>query len=288
MRTQVDDLEQTADQARGWWEGLVDAGPRLGIAVGVLVVGWLLGRAVRWLLERRWRRRRTASFTTVMSKLAGWGVLAAATVVAVTVGFPSVDPVDVIAGLGVISIAAGFAFQDIFSNLLSGLLLILRQPFVGGDQVKVGDVEGTVRGISIRETEIETFDGQLTLVPNRDVYQNVLSIRTAGPSIRSELLIGCSYEDDLHLAARTALRAVAECDGVLPDPEPEALFVEFGESTVDLELRWWTDPHELVLRGIRHHVVLAVKDAFDREGLSIPWPIRSIDVLHDLPPDDSP
>lgn len=288
MRTQADDLEQTADQARGWWDGFVDAGPRLGIAVGVLVVGWLLGRAVRWLLERRWRSRRTASFTTVMSKLAGWGVLAAATVVAVTVGFPSVDPVDVIAGLGVISIAAGFAFQDIFSNLLSGLLLILRQPFVGGDQVKVGDVEGTVRGISIRETEIETFDGQLTLVPNRDVYQNVLSIRTAGPSIRSELLIGCSYEDDLHAAARTALRAVAECDGVLDQPAPEALFVEFGESTVDLELRWWTDPHELVLRGIRHHVVLAVKDAFDREGLSIPWPIRSIDVLHEPPSDDSP
>jgi small-conductance mechanosensitive channel len=277
----VEELEQTADQARGWWEGLVDAGPRLGIAVGILVLGWLLGRAVRWLLARRWGPRRTASFTAVMSKLAGWGVLAAATVVAVTVGFPSVDPVDVIAGLGVVSIAAGFAFQDIFSNLLSGLLLILRQPFVGGDQVKIGEVEGTVRGISIRETEVETFDGQLTLVPNRDVYQNVLSIRTAGPSIRSELLLGCSYEDDLHVAARTALRAVAECEGVLAEPAPEALFVEFGESTVDLELRWWTDPHELVLRGIRHHVVLAVKDAFDREGLSIPWPIRSIDVLHE-------
>lgn len=281
MLAQVEDLEETADQARGWWDATVDAGPRLGVALAILVGAWLLGRGVRWLLNHRWRARRTPSFATVIPALAGWAVLAAGTVVAVTVAFPSVDPVDVIAGLGVVSIAAGFAFQDIFSNLLSGLLLILRQPFVSGDQVQVGEVEGTVRGISIRETEIETFDGRLTLVPNRDVYQSVLSIRTARPAIRSELLIGCSYEDDLHLAAATALRAAQRCDGVVAEPGPEALFVEFGESTVDLELRWWTDPHELVRLGIRSRVLLAVKDAFDEQGLSIPWPIRSIDVLHD-------
>ena len=138
-------------------DAFLDALPRLATALAVLVVGWVAGAITRRLVRPQLRRRRAPSFSAVVSKLIGWAVGVAGTIVAVTIAFPSVQPVDVLAGLGVFSIAAGLAFQDILSNLLAGLLLIFRQPFVSGDQIAVGEHEGTVEEISIRETSIRTF-----------------------------------------------------------------------------------------------------------------------------------
>lgn len=284
---QVDDLDDATEKAVGLWDSVIDAGPRLGVAAATLVAGWLLSRVLRWVLHARWKRTRTPSFAVVIPKLAGWTLLAVALTAATTIAFPSIDPVDVVAGLGVVSIAAGFAFQDIFSNLLSGLLLILRQPFVKGDQIEIGEIQGTVRAITIRETEIDTFDGRRVLMPNKDVYQTAISISTARPVIRSEMIVGCSYDDDLALAAATAVEALGRTDGVVADPAPEALFVKFNESTVDLDLWWWTDAHEFERRHVRHRVVTEMMAAFDRAGLDMPWPIRSIDVMHPVPEADN-
>lgn len=93
---------------------------------------------------------------------------------ATAVTFPSVKPVDLLAGLGFFSVAVGFAFQDILENTLAGVLLLFRQPFRSGDQIEVKEQSGTVEAITIRETQIRTFDGQLVLVPNRAVYKSVM------------------------------------------------------------------------------------------------------------------
>ncbi len=273
-----EDLENAQDRARGLIDQTVDALPRIGIALAVLLVAWLIARLVRYLLERRWARSRTTSFADVMPKLVAWTIVALGLLAALTLAFPSVDPVDVLAGLGVISIAAGFAFQDIFSNLLSGLLLIMRQPFVAGDQITVDAHQGTVESITIRETSIKTFDGRRILIPNKDVYQNAICIQTAHPAVRTSVVVGCSYDDDLERAARTALDALGQTEGVLEDPGPEAYFTDFGDSSINLDLRYWSDPHQAEIRHTQHHVIVAVKAAFDEAGLDIPWPIRTLDT----------
>lgn len=278
----TDEVEAARAQAESWWEGAVDALPRIGLALAVVVVAWLLGRALRAVLRPRLTRRRTPSFGAVMSKLAGYAVLALGVVAGLTIAFPSVQPVDMLAGLGVVSIAAGFAFQDILSNLLAGLLLIFRQPFVSGDQIEVGEIQGTVREITIRETQITTFDGRLVLIPNKDVYQNAIEVQTTGEPIRSSLVVGCSYGADLRHAAGVALDALARTEGVVDDPAPEALFTQFGESSIDLDLRYWTDPYQGELRRVQSEVVMAVKEAFDEAGLEIPFPIRTLDAAPTL------
>src|SRR5680860_1023983 len=101
------------------------------------------------------RRNRTASFARVMSKVSGWVLLGLAVMVATAVAFPSVKPVDILAGLGFFSVAVGFAFQDILENTLSGILLLFRQPFESGDQIMVQEQTGTVEAITIRETRIQ-------------------------------------------------------------------------------------------------------------------------------------
>lgn len=277
-----DDLEVAQDRAQALIDQVVDALPRVGIAVAVVVGFWAFSRLARHLLARRFEHTRPPSFAHVVPRLAGWGVLAVGIVVGVTVAFPGVDPVDVIAGLGIVSVAAGFAFQDILSNLLSGLLLIMRQPFVAGDQIEVNEIQGTVEGITIRETAINTFDGRRVLVPNKDVYQNAISIQTAHDAVRTSVIVGCSYDDDLALAARTALEAMEATEGVLGEPAPEAFFIEFGESTINLDLRFWSRPRQLDIRGTQHNVVIELKSAFDEAGLDIPWPIRTLDAASSL------
>ena len=236
-------------------DSLVSAGPRVLLALGVVVVGYLLSRGLRWVLHLLLAPRHTPSFAAVMSKLAGWVLLSLAVMAAIVVVFPSVEPVNMLAGLGFFSVAAGFAFQDILENLLSGLLLVLRQPFRSGDQITVGEVSGTVQAITIRETRLKTFDGQLVLVPNRDVYKAVITVSTHFASRRISVVVGIAYENDPAEACRVIRTALGEGLPRLDDtPAPEAVVTQLGVSTVDIEARFWCGPDQ-------HDVVLAVDAA---------------------------
>ena len=267
---QSDDVEELTDSAVGAWETVVNALPRVGIACGVLVVFVLAGRLARPLVRRRLCRRRTPSFARVFAKLTSSAMSVLGTLLAITIVFPSVQPVDVLTGAGVLTIAAGFAFQDILQNLLAGILLLFRQPFRGGDQVEIGEVVGTVEEINIRETVVRTFDGRRVLVPNASVYTNVISVQTAYGPIRADFIVGIAYETDMGRARDVALAAVREVEGVLPDPEPEVLYAELGPSTLQLEVLFWCDARQLEMRRTLARALQAVKVAFDAEGIEMP------------------
>lgn len=267
---QIDDTEELRESATGAWETLLDALPRVGIAAGVLVTFLVLGRIARPLVRKRLSRRRTPSFAQVFAKLTSSAATVIGALLAVTIVFPSVQPVDALAGAGVLTIAAGFAFQDILQNLLAGLLLLFRQPFRGGDQIEVADVVGTVEEINIRETVVMTFDGRRVLIPNATVYTDVIRVQTANERIRSSFVVGIAYESDLAQAIAVALEAVRTVDEVGTEPPPEVLLVELGESTVDLEVLFWTDARQIAMRRTRSQAIEAVKAAFDDHGIEMP------------------
>ena len=194
--------EEIAESAQSLWQSTLDAAPRLWTALLIIAAGWVVSRVLRWVLRRHLRRRRTPSFSSVISKVTGWLFLVAVMLVAVAVTFPSVQPVDLLAGLGVFSLAIGFAFQDILENTLSGILLLFRQPFRSGDQIQVMDQVGTVEEINIRETRMTTFDGELVVVPNRDVYKNVIVVYTHNQLRRQDFVVGVAFESDTEEATR--------------------------------------------------------------------------------------
>lgn len=216
------------------------------------------------------RRGRTPSFVAVMSKLAGWGVVSVAVLAAVTTAFPSVKPVDVLAGLGFFSLAIGFAFRDILENTLSGVLILFRQPFQSGDEIAVVDREGTVEAISIRERRIKTFDGQLVLIPNRDVYKNVVRVQTHYPFRRIEFVIGIAYENEIDEACRVVVDALRSVDGCYPEPPPEALATELSASTVNIRAWIWVDSRQHRSLVAQDRAVRAVKHALDAAGIEMP------------------
>ncbi len=262
--------------ATNLWESLLEAVPRIGIALVVVALGWLAGRLVRSLLRTSLRRNHSESFATVMSKIAGWIVLGLGVLFGVTVVFPSVAPVDLLAGFGLFSVAIGFAFQDILENLLAGVLLLLREPFEAGDQIEVSGHRGTVEQITIRETQIKTFDGKRVLVPNADVYKNAIVVQTAFDKRRVDFVVGVAYEADLAEARSVIVEAMATVDDVAGDPAPEAFVDELGTATVNFTARFWTNPHQHDAVATRDRVIEAVKCALDDAEIEMPADIIAL------------
>lgn len=274
---QVDTPAETiVDSARRILESLLDALPRLGIALVIVVLGLIASRTVRSVAKRYLDRSRTVSFSRVISKILGWVISTIAVLLAVTVVFPSVKPVDVLMSLGFVSIAIGFAFQDILENALAGLLLLFRESFQSGDQIEVVGFSGTVKQITIRETEIRTFDGRKVLIPNSDVYKNALVIQTAYDAIRSDFVVGVAYEADLDRARSLIESAVATVPGVHEKPKPQALLRELGTSTVNIEVRIWCNPLQRELMEITDRAIAAVKVAMDDAGIEMPSDIIAL------------
>lgn len=275
----VDPVEQVLDSLEGILTGLFSVLPNLLLGLAVLAGFWVAARIVRARLEPRLAAARTKSFGRVFARLTGAGIILVGVLVAVPIVFDSIDAMGVLGGLGLLGVAAGFAFQDILSNLLAGILLIMRQPFRAGDQIAVAGVQGTVQVITIRETEIRTFDGRDVFVPNKDVYQGTITVQTGQPAVRTSLLVGVSYDDDLGAARRVALDTLAGVEGIRDDPAPQALLTEFGGSSITLDLRYWTGSTQAEIRRVQDRAVEAVKAAFDDAGIDIPFDIVSLDTL---------
>ena len=268
--------EEISNSARSLWESTADALPRVGIAVGIVVIGWVVGRGARWILLRQLERSRTPSFAKVMSKLVGWAVVFTSVLLAVALTFPSVKPVDILAGLGVFSIAIGFAFQDILENTLAGVLLLFRQPFRAGDQIAVVDQSGTVAEINIRETRLTTFEGELVIVPNRDVYKNVILVHTHFGAHRLHFDVGISYDDDPAAAADAIVDALRYVPGIAPEPLPEAMVRELRASTVVIRAMLWTDSRQYESMSTLHAAIIAVKRRLDEDGIEMPNDILTV------------
>jgi small-conductance mechanosensitive channel len=240
-----------------------------------VVVGWVMRRGVRRLLL--WRTERS-SFAEVVSRLVRLGVVIVGLLVALVIAVPSVNLGQVVANLGLTSVALGFAFKDILQNSLAGLLLLFREPFRTGDEIEVDDWRGVVEAISIRETRVRTFDNRRLLIANTDIYGKVVAVQTAYTSVRTVLSIGIDYDGDLDHAQRVVLDATRAVDGVLTTPACEAHFTSFEPSILQLELRFWTAPFQRAVNAVTDRVVQAVKAACDAEDVALPADIVEVDL----------
>lgn len=227
----------------------------LAVIIAAWVLSRLVGLAVRALL--RWRHR-SPSAAAVFGRLAGWAVLLLGIGAGLTVAFPSVRPVDVLGGVGVISIAAGIAFQTVLGNMFAGIVLVSRDIFRVGDQIAVADHAGTITRIDATSTTLRTFDGRLVIVPNGVLHSEVVAVQTGFERIRTTVAVDIDDSADLALARKVAVEAMAGLPSVLDEPAPDALLSEVGTTTVRMELRFWSGALQLETRAAQHDVILAV------------------------------
>ena len=222
------------------------------------------------------RTIRSKSLQLLLSKTCYITVWVVGVLIACVAAFPGLRLGDIIATLGLGSVAIGFAFQDIFKNFLAGILLLLQEPFRIQDQVIIGDYEGTVERIDIRTTKIRTYTGEQVLLPNATVFTSAVQVRTAFNSRRTDLAVGVDYNTPLSDAAEILQRTIQEVEGVLDNPNPEVDLVSFGDSSIDFIVRYWTLPQQKEVRQTQTKAIVAIKKAFDQADINIPYPIRTL------------
>lgn len=222
------------------------------------------------------RTTQSRSLQFLIAKAAHVSTWIVGTIIACVIGFPGLRLGDIIATLGLSSVAIGFAFQDISKNFLAGVLLLLQQPFRINDQIIVGSYEGTVERIDIRTTKIRTYTGERVLLPNSQVFTSAVQVRTAFDSRRTDLAVGVDYNTSLKQAKAILERTIAEVEGVLGQPNPEVDLLSFGDSSIDMVVRYWTMPRQHEVRRVKSSAIVAIKKAFDQADISIPYPIRTL------------
>ncbi|MGE3643668.1 MAG: mechanosensitive ion channel family protein [Beijerinckiaceae bacterium] len=265
--TFAEGLSLSSKKVSGWLTGFVGLLPNIFVALVVLLVlvaaGWALSYGVRSSLIRRRRHDLAAIF----GGLIFWSMALFGTLIALTIILPSLNPGDLIASLGIGSIAIGFAFKDILQNWLAGVLILLRQPFRRGDQIKVGDHEGTVRRITSRAVYLKTYDGRRVIIPNAEVYSSSLLVHTAYKERRVTLDLTVGYDYDFRMIAGIIENEVSRIPRVLQEPKPQIMAWDLGSTSLGIRVRWWIEPQRSQEVATRAMLVQAIKEAFQANDI---------------------
>ena len=251
--------------------------PGLLMAILILSATGFLARLVQRIVRRLANKTlKSLSLQTLLIQTSRVGTWAVGILLACVLAFPDLRLGDLVALLGLSSVAIGFAFQDIFKNFLAGVLLLLQEPFSIGDQIIVDTFEGTVEKIALRATQIRTYQGEHVVIPNSVVFTSPVQVLTAQPQRRTDLAVGVDYNTSLTKATSMLMKALKTVDEVKSTPSPEVDIVEFGDSSINLVARYWTHPEQKCVRRIRTQVMVAIKQAFDETDIGIPYPIRTL------------
>ena len=186
----------------------------------------------------------------------------------------------ILAGLGIIGLALGFAFQDTAANFISGVYITFKQPYKLGDIINTHEgYEGVVIDINLRVTKIKTFNGPIVYVPNRHLFQESFTNFTEFEKRRVQIECGVSYGDDLEKVEKVALEAARNVSSRLKSEEPTLFWTGFGDSSINFTLNVWCayTHSNLDFISVRNEAIISLKKAFDNNDIMIPFPIRTLD-----------
>ncbi|AXI46637.1 mechanosensitive ion channel family protein [Sulfitobacter sp. SK012] len=262
------------------WSTDRDGGVHIAIQFGVIVsslIGLLLAAKIVRAFTRRWIDRvpnLSKLLQAFLVALIYWLVLAIGLMVVLS-GL-GIDISPVFALIGGASFIMAFAFQETLGNLASGLMIMINRPFDEGHYVDVGGVAGTVDSVSIVATTVVTPDNQVIVIPNKNVWGNVITNVTASRTRRVDLVFGISYEDSIADALRVIEQTTKAHPLVLDDPKPMIRVNELADSSVNFICRPWTNTPDYW--DVYWDLTQQIKENFDAAGLSIPYPQQDLHI----------
>ena len=248
----------------------------IAFVVLTAITGW-----IKVWIEKRWLRQITADrgARDALVTIVGYAGFTISLLVGLSIGGINITGLAVVAGA--LSVGIGFGLQSIANNFVSGIILLFERPIKSGDFISVGDVEGYVRKISIRATEIETLDNQDMLIPNAELVSGrVTNWVLHNPYGRLKLKIGVAYGSDVKKVISILQDIASSNNQVITDGRaspPKALFMGFGDSSLEFELR--VRILDIKKRyDVLSELNLGVNDAFIKEAIEIPFPQRDIHI----------
>ncbi len=276
MNEGVQILQKTLES---WFRGFMASLPNLVAAILVVILAWFAARVVRKILDKGLARTsQGVVITRFISTALAFSVLTVGLIVALGILNLDKTVTSLLAGAGIAGLALGFAFQSIATNLLAAIIISVRKPFVIGQIIETGDHLGRVETLNLRATVLHTLDGRQVFIPNEKVLENPIINHSATGIRRVELPVGVSYGEDLPTVRELTLQALRSLDFRMQEHEPEVFFTEFGSSSINLIARFWIRyTGQVDYLSARGEAVMRIKAVYDEHGITIPFPIRTLD-----------
>jgi small-conductance mechanosensitive channel len=249
------------------------------------VISWKLVNFGLEHLDDRLSQRMDANQTNTLMQLAGWVVKFIVIFVYITILLDhfgiSITAVTAVLGLG--GLALSLAAQDTIADFISGIIILLDQPFRVGDRIEVDAIKtwGDVTEIGLRTTKIRTRDNRLVMIPNSTIGNSpVVNYTFPDPRYRIQIEVGIGYGQDIDDIRRVIVEAVENIDGVLKDKPVDALFLEFGETNMLFRIRWWIDSY-VDTRRMFDRVNQALFVALEGAGIEMPFTTYDVNIKFD-------
>jgi small conductance mechanosensitive channel len=243
-------------------------------AIIILIVGWWIAGMAERAVGRALGRvpRMDDTLRPFLSSLVRYAILAV-TLVAVLSQF-GVETTSIIAVLGAAGLAIGLALQGTLQNIAAGVMLLFLRPFKVGDFIEAGGISGTVNSIGLFTSEMTTHDGIYLCVPNGQLWNTAITNFSRNPTRRMDIVIGIGYGDDIDQGLAILLALMTDDPRTLDDPAPQTMVKALGASSVDLNMRYWSESGDFW--ALQFDLHKAAKEALDKAGISIPYPQRDV------------
>ena len=283
IRLETDDLESLWTAIIGWLKSseggmrwIMNLGKFMAIVSGFYVLSLVAGRATKRILgmsDNMSTMSRNCVARTTRRIIFIIGLIVGLTALEINIG-------PVLALIGAAGFVVAFALQETLGNFASGIMILVYRPFDVGDSVEVGGVSGSVASLNLVSVTIKTFDNRVTIVPNNQVWGSVIVNSSISETRRIDLVFGIGSADDMATAQTIMEDLVRSHELILKDPEPTIRVSELAESSVNFICRPW------VKRGdystVSSDLLRQVKERFDAEGISIPFPQRDLHIIQEM------
>lgn len=272
-------VDTIVDQAITWSKEFVDMLPRLIVAVLILLLFNILSRIAKRATDLVMKRvTNNDSLIRLTCTLVFITVFTIGIFIALSILQLDKTVTSLLAGVGVIGLALGFAFQETAANFMSGVFLAVKRPYAIGEVVKVGDAFGTVKGMDLRTTVIESWHGQDIIIPNKELFQGRIINYSVNEKRRIDIVVGVSYGDDLEKALSITKKAVEAVEFRHPDFPVDVFMTDFGSSSINMVVHLWIKyDHQAPYFQAQDQAIRNIKRAYAENGITIPFPIRTLD-----------
>ncbi len=282
IKTPVDLAKQGHSLISNWIDSLNAYWPRVAWAVVILLAFYYLGklvrRTIRRLIHRFLRKGKNPEVVEVLSILLYCFFLLSGIYLALEVLELGDTLTKILTSAGILGIIAGFAFQDIASNVFAGLLLKYHRPFHIHDWIGVGDHFGMVVEMNWLTTQVKLVSGEELYIPNRLIYDQTFTNYTANGMRRIVLKTGVSYGEDLARVKRVSLEEAAQVKNALLDRDIDFYYTQIGDFAYQFELRFWIRYRmQTDYLAAMSDIITRIHDRFEQEGISIAYPVTTLD-----------
>lgn len=262
-----------------WMRGFIKMLPNLVLAALIIVLGFYIAKLIRNFSVRIIRRiTHHGAVNNLFSSFIYIVCIGITFFIALSVLQLDKAVTSILAGAGIAGIALAFAFQDIAANFMAGIFITIRRPLHIGDLVKTNDYMGKVVTISLRDTVIETFQGQHVIIPNKEIFSKSLENYTRPRKRRLDMTIGVSYGEDLDKVKQVTLQVCKNISVRDPEEPVRMFYTQYADSSINFTLQiWLNSPEQPIFWQGQSEAIQLLKKAYDENGIIVPFPIRTLD-----------